>query len=435
MVGFSGGLDSIVLLHVLQAIRKKIAFQLQAHHVHHGLSINADDWVNFCQITCNQLDISLTVSKVVIHKNTGLGIEASARKARYQALHSYDADFIVLAHHQNDQAETLLLQLARGAGVKGLAGMAAVDVTKKLLRPFLNVPRIKLEAYAKRHQLAWIEDESNADTQFDRNFLRHAVLPVFIKRYPAITKTLSRTAQHLAQANQLLNDLAQLDADHSLFNVHELGRLNLAFLKSLNLPRINNLVRWWLIQNKLALPSTAQLMQITQQLLTAKVDAAIKIKLATEYDGITGITLRRFQDVAYIVQNTPLGEPLDLYWQGEESIILPDQSQLVFSKKIGEGLSLAKLAKAELHIKSRAGGERLQPELGQPSRSLKVILQAYGVPPWLREQLPLIFIGQKLVIVPNIGLDAHLKANADEIGLVVIWQQSNALANLNSNII
>ena len=143
-VAFSGGLDSYVLLHVLHAARKNITFQLQAHHVHHGLSVNADYWANFCQSTCHQLNIHLTVSRVSIQNKIGLGFEATARKARYEALTANNADFIVLAHHQDDQAETLLLQLARGAGVKGLAGMAALDINRKLLRPFLNVPRIEL---------------------------------------------------------------------------------------------------------------------------------------------------------------------------------------------------------------------------------------------------------------------------------------------------
>ena len=196
VVGFSGGLDSCVLLHLLAECRQTLSFQLQAYHVHHGLSPNADAWADFCQDVCSKLNIPFTLSKVEINRNSGTGLEAAAREARYRALQSSGADFICLAHHQDDQAETLLLQLARGAGVKGLAGMAGLN--KKLLRPLLDVSRVDLERYAKQHQLAWIEDESNIDTKFDRNFMRHEVLPKLEKKYPAIRQTISRAAQHMA---------------------------------------------------------------------------------------------------------------------------------------------------------------------------------------------------------------------------------------------
>lgn len=424
MVGFSGGLDSCVLLHLLHSIRKNLPFKLHAQHVHHGLSPNADAWADFCQSTCTQLNIPLAVSKVIVNKNSGLGLEATARAARYLALQTSNADFIILAHHQDDQAETLLLQLARGAGVKGLAGMSALDVNRKLLRPLLNVPRIQLEAYAKQHQLTWIEDESNTDTQFDRNFMRHAVLPTLSKQYPAIGQTISRTAQHLAEASHLLDELAELDASKSLFSKLEPTKLYLQPLASLSLPRANNLLRWWLLQNNLPMPSAAQLLQITLQLLQAKADSAIKIVLADKTEIAQQTTLRRYQQFAYLVQDINPYQPMNLLWQGEETMVLPDKSELIFSKKMGEGLSLRRIENAKLRIKNREGGERFQPELGRPSRGLKVMLQTHEMPPWLREQLPLIFMDEKLVLIPNIAVDAHLKANADEMGLLVIWKQS-----------
>lgn len=419
VIAFSGGLDSCVLLHLMAQLRQTLPFQLSAHHVHHGLSKHADAWADFCQKTCDTLNIPLIISKINIDKNSGLGIEATARKARYAALMSSDADFVCTAHHQDDQAETLLLQLARGAGVKGLSGMAEVDESRKLLRPLLNVSRLELEAYAQKHQLNWVEDDSNADTQFDRNFMRLTVLPTLMQQYPAIKQNLARSAQHLADANDLLNVLAEQDAQAYL--TQKLGQKTLVLtpLKSLSINRINNVLRWWLAQNNVLMPSTAQLQQISQQLLHAKSDAAIHIQLKAEYD----LTLRRYQDCAYLLPELA-NEPIDMIWQGESVLNFANQTQLTFEQKLGEGLSLKYLDNKALHIKSRAGGERIRPDLNRPSRSLKTVLQEAAMPPWQRNQSPLIYVDETLAIVPNIAIEASFKAATKELGLVITWRQT-----------
>ena len=412
-VGFSGGLDSCVLLHLLANLRKTLPFQLQAHHVNHGLSPNADAWANFCANFCAKLNIPLIISNVKVEKNSGLGLEATARSARYTALASTDVDFIVLAHHQDDQAETLLLQLARGAGVKGLAGMAAIDLSRKLLRPLLDAPRASLEAYASANKVAWIEDESNTDTNFDRNFMRHEVLPRLEKQYPAIKQTISRSASHMADCSALLDDLAQLDAANALKQNRK--QLSLQTLASLSSARASNLLRWWLAQNQLTMPSQQQLQQVMQQLLGAKADAAIQIKVSDS------LTVRRYQGYAYLVTDIAVSKPINLLWQGEECIILPDNSRLIFTQKMGEGFALNRVKNIKLRIKNREGGERFKPELGRPYRSLKQVLQTYAMPPWQREKLPLIFMDETLVIIPNVSVDANLQASNDEMGLVVNW--------------
>ena len=413
-LAFSGGLDSTVLLHVLFKINKTLAFQLSAHHVHHGLSSHADAWADFCALTCANLRVPLTISKVNINKNSGFGIEATARKARYQALLSTEAQFICLAHHQNDQAETLLLQLARGAGVKGLAGMASSN--GKLLRPLLDVPRSFLEAYATQHQLTFIEDESNADTKFNRNFMRHKVLPILEQSYPSIHQTLGRSAQNMAIASDLLDELALLDAMQAGFDANQNSTIGLATFKNLSEARVNNCLRWWMAQNGLQMPSQQQLQQINQQLIHAKIDAAIKLKVSEN------LSLRRYQNRAYLVQDLPPNAPVNWLWQGEDVIHLPNKTQLIFSKQMGAGISLRKTEHATLRIKSREGNERFLPQLGRPKRSLKVMLQNADLPSWQREQLPLIFMNELLVIIPNIGVDASLQASEDEMGLKVSWQ-------------
>ena len=409
LVAFSGGLDSSVLLYLLFQLRKKMPFQLSAMHVHHGLSAHADAWAEFCEKTCRTHNISLQIQKVKLDKKSGLGIEAAARNARYQALSKPQADFICLAQHQDDQAETLLLQLARGAGVKGLASMAHMDLQRKLLRPLLRFSRAELETYAKQHRLQWIEDESNDDTQFDRNFMRHEVLPLMQKRYPAIAQTLSRSAENLAEASELLDDLAQIDAKESF--QHE--RISLDVIKNLSAARQANLMRWWLAKSKIGMPSVQQMQQILQQLLHAKSDAVVKMKVAES------LYIRRYQAHAYLVRECAKPASINLLWQGEKIIYLPDESRLIFSKKIGEGLALPHGIK--LRIKSRQGGERFRPALGRPSRTLKYVLQSIEMPPWQREQLPLIFMDETLVYIPNLGASAEMQAKADEMGCVISW--------------
>lgn len=414
-VAFSGGLDSCVLLHLLAEINKTLPFQLQAHHVHHGLSVNADAWADFCIETCAKLRVPLTLSKVKINKNSGLGLEATAREARYSALLSTNAQFICLAHHQDDQAETLLLQLARGAGVKGLAGMAAVS--GQLLRPLLDVSRSQLAAYAKQHQLVWIEDESNVDTQFSRNFMRHEILPKLQKQYPAIHQTISRSAQHLAEANVLLDEVAAQDLQNFLQNGLEASALNLQPLAQFSLPRIHNTLRFWLAQNGCSMPSAAQLQQITQQLLHAKADAAVKIKVSAN------LILRRYQSNAYLVAHLP---NFDLNfrqtWQGEPEMRLPDGSRLMFNQQLGEGIALSHVEKNAPIVRYRQGSETIKPQANRPTRRLNALLQNVNMPPWQRARLPLLFLNNELAQVPNVAIDVKFKPRPDEMGLLVVQQ-------------
>jgi tRNA(Ile)-lysidine synthase len=419
LLAYSGGIDSSVLLHLLYQINKTLPFQLSAQHVHHGLSPNANAWADFCAQACNRLNVPLTITKVKV-SNAGFGIEAAAREARYQALKNTTTDYILLAHHQDDQAETFLLQLARGAGVKGLAGMAAVN--NAWLRPLLDAPRSALLQYAKQHNLTWIEDESNANIQFDRNFMRHAILPALQKQHPAIQTTISRSAQHMAEANDLLDEIAAQD----IAACSNDSQLNLLLLQQFSQARIHNALRWWLAQNACDLPSTVQLKQITQQLFFAKTDAMVKIKVSNSH------SLQRYRNYAFLQKNVDAVPAINLLWQGEEVIELPDGSRLIFTQTLGQGFAINRVPNIKLRIQYRQGGERFRPDLGRPSRSLKTVLQSCEIPPWQRAHLPLIFMDETLVLIPRgmvakVGadcmVDASYVANAREIGLIAIWQQ------------
>ena len=435
LLAYSGGLDSTVLLHLLANLRQALHFNLTAAHIHHGLSRNADSWAEFCLATCTTLNLSLQTTRVKIPADNDLGIEAAARRLRYDALFESTADYICLAQHQDDQAETLLLQLARGAGVKGLSAMAAIDYQRRLLRPLLNVSRADLLSYAQQNNLTWIEDESNQNTKFNRNFIRHNILPVLNTRYPAITKTLARSATHLAEAATLLDELAALDALKGLEN----EALNIGLLQASTASRARNLLRWWIAKNTQVMgkrlefdtlmpnnliPSTELLTQIFTQLTQAKVDAKIEIVLAKTSDSI--ISIRRYQGFAYMT-NIPKVKPqhYNIIWQGEPSLTLPDNSQLIFTQQLGCGLALKHLAIQKLRISYRQGGERFKPDANRPTRTLKHLLQKINMPPWQREWCPLIYLNEKLVLVPSLGVSTGMEARNDEIGYSLVWQQSN----------
>ena len=418
LLGLSGGLDSCVLLHLLAQARATMPFELQAMHVHHGISPNADSWATFCQAQCAALNVPLTIVKLQLDEQSKLGLEGQARQLRYDALfnNALQADFVLSAHHQDDQAETLLLQLFRGAGLKGLASMSAADERRRLLRPLLNVPRSSLEAYAKQHGISWCEDESNSNTQYERNFIRHDVLPLLSARNPAIKQALARTAAHAAEASDLLNDLAALDAAHLLEN----NSLCTQGLAALDAARAKNALRWWLARQEVSMPSADALSEMHQQLMTAKADANIDITLQLKNQ--QAIKLKRYQQRAYLVKPAVTAS-FDLVWNGEAQLALPNGGTLLFSQVRGSGLAL-KLGMSKLRISQRNGGENFKPNVLRPTRTLKHLLQEANMPPWQRESLPLVYWQDTLAYVPGIGISHELQAAPHEEGLQIDWQPS-----------
>ena len=414
LLALSGGLDSCVLLHLLTAAKQTNSFELYAMHVHHGLSVNADSWADFCIKQCQLYNVPIQIAQVKVDKNSKLGIEAAARHLRYEALFDFKLNeiapnFIITAHHQDDQAETLLLQLFRGAGVKGLSSMASIDKSKRLLRPLLNVSRQELQEYAMQHDIKWCEDESNDNTQYERNFVRHDVMPLLETRYPSVKSVLARPTTHFAEANDLLDALAKIDADSLLKN----NSLCLQGLAGLPLPRAKNILRWWFSQNQLSMPNSEHLSEIIQQLLNAKPDANINIQLQN-------LSLKRYQQRAYLFVERR-SESFDMVWNGESCLNLPNGDQLHFKHILGAGLAL-KHGMTKLRITNRDGGERFKPDVLRPTRTLKHLLQEANIPPWQRDHCPLIYWHDTLAFVPNIGIAHELKATENESGLEIIWQ-------------
>ncbi len=274
-MAFSGGRDSMVLLHAAAALWPP---HLRALHVNHGLSPNADAWQAHCAQFCAALDVPLQVERVSVEAHGGLGLEAAARNARYEAFARAGTEVLLLAHHQGDQAETVLFNIVRGAGTAGAAGIPLMRDTNglRLMRPLLDVPPEALAAYAQAHSLVWVEDESNADGRFSRNYLRHRVMPALADRFPGVTQCLGAAAGRFAEAEALLADLAAMDWQSSADG----DALPLKAAKRLSLPRLKNLLRWRLRCLGWRAPVAARMDEFVHQLGTAGPDRHPLLELA-----------------------------------------------------------------------------------------------------------------------------------------------------------
>ena len=417
LLGLSGGIDSLVLLDLLAQLREIFGFQLSAIHINHQISPNASTWARFCQEQCAGRGIALNIVAVELPGRRQLGLEAAARAARYHVFDQQQADFIVLAHHLDDQVETLLLQMLRGAGVKGLSAMPQNSFQRSaskpsLLRPLLAIPRSTIEAYAHHHALQWVEDESNNDISYDRNFLRHEIFPKLETHFPAYRKTLFRVSRNLSESAQLQDELAQLDAQSVLLE----GGLDAAKLSGLGVIRAKNLMRYYLARHGVAMPNAQRLEEIVRQLGGAAEDASVHIKIG-EFE------IRRFRNQVSV---HPLTRAIAIHpcweWRGEPELSLPEmQRVLVFRPTVGQGLSLTKLQKNPVTIRLRQGGERLKPDCHRPRRSLKNLLQEAQIPPWQRQRLPLLYCGDQLTMALGIGIDCAYQAAPDEPGVLVAF--------------
>ncbi len=425
VLGLSGGLDSVVLLEVLHRLARPLGFKLSCVHVNHGISPNARRWAAACARKCARLGVALEAQLVDVAPYRAEGLEAAARRARYEIFARQEADFVVLAQHLDDQAETLLLQLLRGAGVKGGAAMPVLrpQVASKpgkgarppaILRPMLALSRRQIEDYASARRLKWVEDESNADLRFDRNFLRHEVLPVIERAFPAYRATLARAARHLAEASHIQDDLAQMDAELAVTG----NRLALEELKRMGAVRAKNLLRWLLSQQGAAAPEADRLDEGLRQLLHARDDASVHVALGA-YD------LRRHDEYAYLL--APLAAvPATLRrdWSGERRWHLPELGgTLFFVRRVGAGLDCARVRDGGLSIGLRQGGEKLRRQTGGATRSLKNLLQEARMPPWERERLPLIYCADTLVAVPGLGVASGWQAGSGNPGWTITWKR------------
>jgi tRNA(Ile)-lysidine synthase len=430
-VGFSGGLDSSVLLHLLAEDAEKSGRKVTALHVHHGLSPNADTWVKFCERFCANHGVPLAVERVRVDPDSSQGIEAAARMARYAAYAARPEPFIALAHHLDDQAETVLFQLLRGTGLKGIAAMPELrpllGPAKQIFRPLLRYSRSELKAFAEANGVRWIEDESNASPRHDRNFLRHEVGPLLTGRFPGWQEALARFARHAAAAAELLDALALADG------VPAKPGTPLPLAAQLSPDRRANALRAWLARNAVQMPSEARLAEIARQLWEAKDDARVRVDHG-------GVAIVRHRGEAMIERGLMPAGPAprsfdasgnympipqatwQVEWRRESDVDLgPDRGSVHFDQAVGEGIR-ASLAEGEWFFRARSGGETIRLAADRPTRTLKNLLQERDVPMWQRENLPLLFHGDRLVWVPGVGIAAEYACPAGETGLSPSWR-------------
>ncbi len=421
VVAFSGGLDSTVLLHALARLKHRderfAAVPVLAIHIDHGLQSESAAWSEQCAKVAKGAKVEFRSLRINVQLESGKGPEASARDARYSALHAElgNDDWLLSAHHREDQAETLLLNLIRGSGPAGVAGIGSIRRFGPgwLARPMLNVDRAAIRKYANDEDLNWVEDPSNMDRRFDRNFLRHEVLPRLKSRWPDIAARLQRSAGHAGEASQLLVELAEID-------VEALGsstaRLPIDGLSGLSAARQRNVIRYALREQGLSTPTALQLERILNEVLQARQDAQPLVSWP-------GASVRRYRNRLYLL-------PEDLADAIESQSVLSEEHELGtglgtlrFQSGADTGLS-EDLLKGGLAIRFRIGGERFLPYGQAHTRELKKLLQEEGVVPWMRDRLPLIYSGDRLVAVADLWLAEEAVASP---GVAVRWMDRPAL--------
>lgn len=394
-VSFSGGVDSTVLLYLLASVRAQLPAPLHAIHIDHGLQTASADWAAACRVRCAELDVPFETRRVDARAMRGQGPEAAAREARYAAIASVigPGGMLLTAHHQQDQAETVLLQMLRGAGTSGLAGMPPCRRWQQgwLARPLLGTSRESIVQWARDAGLSWIEDPSNSAHGADRNFLRHRVLPALVERWPAAVQSIARSARLCAEADDIIAE--QADADLRAVEVAGADRLQVAGLCALDAARRANVLRRWLQRQGAAPMPAARMYQALEQLCHARSDAAVRVAWA-------GHALRRFQGQVWLLEgetdNTPSAERRA--WSGESLDLGPGLGRL-YTRLAPGGIDPRHWHQAKIEIDYRPAGARYRLAGRQGSRDFKHVAQELGIPPWLRDRVPVILInGQPAAI-------------------------------------
>lgn len=410
LVGYSGGLDSTVLLHWLKQAADASGTALRAVHVHHGLQADADRWARHCQRQCQAWDIALSVHQVTVDLRAGMGLEGAARLARRSAFNAelHEGEVLALAQHQDDQAETFLLRALRGSGVDGLAAMAPHSEigSHPLWRPLLQVPRATLLDYAQRQGLDWIEDPSNLSDAADRNFLRLHVMPLLRQRWPHAASALSGSARQCGQLRGLLDEEDRELLEHVQVATRVLSVERLQQLSPQRRARV--LRRWVLSQGAPPLPARV-VEQLEQELLPAAADREAQVRWQRQ-------AIRHWRGHWYLLPAVLPTLPRDWQapWDGRAPLALPDGGQLRLVDAAGFDIPL--------QVRGRRGGERILLPGREHRHALKDCLQREHLAPWRRAQLPLLFAGDELLAAADVVVSASLQAWLAERGAQLQWR-------------
>ena len=429
-VAYSGGLDSSVLLHLAAAFAHQHGVQLFAFHIHHGLSANADVWQQHCQRQSASLEVAFDTRQITLDQDDKGGIEEAARIGRYQALgqlcRAHGVELLLTAHHLDDQAETVLLQILRGSGVAGMSGMDSANTAAALLgnaalllaRPLLEASRRELEQYVTAHCLRFVEDESNSDTRYARNALRQRVMPLLAEFFPGFQQRFARAAGHAQSAQRLLISLAAQDHAACLDGEY----LSMPALRRLDQDRLDNLLRYWIALRGLRMPTAAWLAELRTQLLEAKDDAQLCV---THPD----CHIRRYRERVFLTPRHPAFDadtgPQGFVWQGEASMHFARLSGTLFFDAGEHGFDPVWMRTQALTLTLRSGGERLRLAWNRPAKSLKYHYQSLDIPAWERPYLPLVFAADQLLYAAGSGMDCQAQPSTEDAGgrrIALRWQ-------------
>jgi tRNA(Ile)-lysidine synthase len=409
-IAFSGGLDSTVLAHALAQRRRRFA-SLRLLHVDHGLQAASGEWARDCERRARRWKLPITVLRANVSKSRGESPEAAAREARYALLSAAldPGEVLVTAQHRDDQVETLLLQLFRGAGVNGLAAMPEIARfgPGRIARPLLGVERESIETYARRHRLTWIEDPTNTLPRFGRNYLRHRVMPLLREKWPGVDDAIARSARHMAEAADLLGTLARAD----LAAAADGNGLNVAVLRALPPKRRRNALRGFIAAAGVELPSTAKLNEITGPLFAARADAQPSVKWAG------GVLRRRAGRLELDVKPEVAASRSDetalksWFWRADRECVINDAGDRLSLVDDAVGAIDLDALPLSLELRARMGGETLRPGVRARTQSLKKLLQAARLTVEERARIPLLFTGDRLVAAGDRWIDASIAAN------------------------
>ena len=418
LVGVSGGIDSVVLGHALSQLRSQYSFDLTFIYVDHQLHPESKKWAENVKRLAKKLSTDFIYEKVLIDQDLKLGIEGAARKHRYQAFRKHQQDILVLAQHEDDQLETLLLQFARGAGLKGLSCMPEYHDDLKIWRPLLGVSKELIYNYQQQHKLKFIEDSSNQDNKYDRNYLRNKVIPLIKKRFPQFASTSGRSVKHIADAYNYQN---LMHAEHYK-NVHEnANQINGLKLKKLSEYDIGNVIRFWLNEHQVLMPNVKVIGQIVNQVKKIDLESRINIK-------VDGMSIRSYNNSLFLINNSE-NSFKPVLWKNHNKVILSNNREVLSSKIIGDGL-LLDTSKKILIDKPLNMNLKIKVKANQPARTLKYIFQENKIPPWDRENYPCLYVEDKLIAVIDLADSIVYAANKKQTGVSFKYKKNPSGAGI-----
>jgi len=417
-VSLSGGVDSIVLLHALNQVLGE-GFSIRAIHINHNLNKGSQSWANFCKKLCDQMQIQINIYSEKVNTKAGFGIEAAGRKARYRILQQsiHEGEWLMTAHHQDDQLETILFRIARGTGVEGLQGIQKQFNFGRgnILRPLLDVSKSEIIRYAIESKLDWVEDTSNQESYFDRNFLRMNIIPMLKERWPAFSTSVSRLSDISTQTSTLLQELAEQD----LGSDYPVRHLDIDIFKNKSIGRIINIIRFLILKNEMSVPS--------MKVLNSGISTLVNSKSINPSMIWGNYCIKRYFDKLYFLKLSefqPNQSNQLISWSIDEPLILDENgSMLLATMTKGQGLSVKKCDK-NIDVQFRKGGESIRPVGHKITKKLKKLFQEDHILPWVRDKIPLLYKKNELIGVGDLWFNQNFIASKEEDGFLVNWTRN-----------